>query len=650
MRCLVLAILFFLINGLQASAAPIELRPDGYEFTSKDVFTYAVEGDLPLGLVDALHLDFSRTAAARTELPTAGKPVWMRLPLASRSPTVRDWVVWFFDSPNHERVEFYLVESGTEHVLAQGASGVLVPRAQRTLKKREQGLAFSLAPGQAADLLIRIESSHGVRNDLRIRSAATFAEAEDLQLAFFGFYFGFMLFIVLSSTLFSVGARDGAFLCYAVHSAILGVNSFIWLGFWDLYVTAEPRFSAATLGRVTIVAPTLFACVFARVFLGTRLRMPFLDKLLRLGILLGALDVVVSAIPGAQEKLPWLVPLVSAGGGLLLLATGVTAVVKRVPYAVYYLASITLLIGGGVIYGLGVANVLPQNYGSINATFISHILDAVIMSAAMVQRVRSIYRSAVTSEAVSLEREKLETLLRVVSHDLMNPIAAVQGFARLGRLAATPDAAARLFERIVRSTESQQEIIESVKTMRALEDGKAVLELTRVDLGAVLAEVRSTFEPQFAAKDMVLIADEAAFARVAVMADKTTLAHSVLGNLVSNACKFSPRGGTVFLRVRHASPRGMSGRHPPRAVPGVCIEIEDHGVGMPEVVARHLFDKHAPTTRPGTDGERGTGYGMPIVKAFVDRFGGVIEVESRPRGDAAAQQGTLVRLFLLGVT
>ena len=41
---------------------------------------------------------------------------------------------------------------------------------------------------------------------------------------------------------------------------------------------------------------------------------------------------------------------------------------------------------------------------------------------------------------------------------------------------------------------------------------------------------------------------------------------------------------------------------------------------------------------------------MPIVKAFVDRFGGVIEVESRPRGDAAAQQGTLVRLFLLGVT
>ena len=74
----------------------------------------------------------------------------------------------------------------------------------------------------------------------------------------------------------------------------------------------------------------------------------------------------------------------------------------------------------------------------------------------------------------------------------------------------------------------------------------------------------------------------------------------------------------------------------------MVFEISDTGIGMDPQLVRHLFDPAHATSRPGTSGEKGTGFGMPIIKSYVERFGGTIEIESV--AEPAPGHGTRIRL------
>ncbi len=84
-------------------------------------------------------------------------------------------------------------------------------------------------------------------------------------------------------------------------------------------------------------------------------------------------------------------------------------------------------------------------------------------------------------------------------------------------------------------------------------------------------------------------------------------------NVFSNAIKFSkPKGKITFAIYEHEDQ--------------IHFKVQDYGIGMPEEIKKNLFEIDKPTSRPGTDGEHGTGYGMPILKYFVELFNGEIEV------------------------
>ena len=110
----------------------------------------------------------------------------------------------------------------------------------------------------------------------------------------------------------------------------------------------------------------------------------------------------------------------------------------------------------------------------------------------------------------------------------------------------------------------------------------------------------------------------------------------VMINLLGNAVKFSPSASTVRITatqaVDHESP--------------VELSIIDSGIGMPPDILEHLFEPGKNTTRPGTDDESGTGFGMPLVRRFVQAYGGSIEVLSRDRDLHPGESGTEVRLQL----
>jgi signal transduction histidine kinase len=100
---------------------------------------------------------------------------------------------------------------------------------------------------------------------------------------------------------------------------------------------------------------------------------------------------------------------------------------------------------------------------------------------------------------------------------------------------------------------------------------------------------------------------------------------------VSNAIKFSLEGGKIRIETR-ASERGLD------------VLISDDGVGMATALSEKLFEDRFSTTRPGTDGEGGTGFGMPIARAYMTLYGGSISVEPRPIQENTENHGTNITL------
>ena len=114
-------------------------------------------------------------------------------------------------------------------------------------------------------------------------------------------------------------------------------------------------------------------------------------------------------------------------------------------------------------------------------------------------------------------------------------------------------------------------------------------------------------------KEINMVVDYGGTENTKVMTDTSWVKNQIFANIVSNAIKFSPHGGEINISFR---------------LEGDCmkIRIRDYGSGIPKEVKANIFSPNKATTKLGTSGEKGTGLGMPIVKEYVDRLDGKIEI------------------------
>jgi signal transduction histidine kinase len=120
-----------------------------------------------------------------------------------------------------------------------------------------------------------------------------------------------------------------------------------------------------------------------------------------------------------------------------------------------------------------------------------------------------------------------------------------------------------------------------------------------------------------------------------VLVDETSFKSQVLGNIFSNAMRFSDPESTIYIDSYPVAPDL------------IAIEIRDEGIGIPMTLKDHLFDLNKKTTRPGTQGDTGTGLGLHIVRAFIEAYAGEITVMSQERA-TETPSGTTVKLILQG--
>jgi signal transduction histidine kinase len=199
-----------------------------------------------------------------------------------------------------------------------------------------------------------------------------------------------------------------------------------------------------------------------------------------------------------------------------------------------------------------------------------------------------------------------------VSHELRTPLTALEGNLR----AALDHVYDLDEEQIANLYEQTRHLIRLVNDLRELSLAEAAqlpLDLRAVDLTPLVEETAAIFELLADEKDIRLALDLAP-ALPPVQADRVRI-RQVLHNLLANALRHTPGGGTITIRTQPAAD-------------GVALAVTDSGEGIDAASLPHVFDRFYRTDPSRSRETGGSGLGLAIVKAVVEAHGGIVEAAS----------------------
>ncbi len=205
----------------------------------------------------------------------------------------------------------------------------------------------------------------------------------------------------------------------------------------------------------------------------------------------------------------------------------------------------------------------------------------------------------------------------LIAHDLRNPFQVVLGYSELllDDIETTDTETLReSITQIQYSAKSLLELLESLLEWALLHTGKMEPAPVSLYISEVITHIVELFTPVADQKNIKL--NSQIEHKMPAYADRDML-KTIIRNLVSNALKFTPRGGSVSLKAYKADE-------------SYFIEVKDTGIGMSQKQIEQLLLLDKSTTQPGTDNERGSGLGLLICKEMIDLHHGEISINSEP--------------------
>jgi PAS domain S-box-containing protein len=208
-----------------------------------------------------------------------------------------------------------------------------------------------------------------------------------------------------------------------------------------------------------------------------------------------------------------------------------------------------------------------------------------------------------------------DEFVSLVSHELRTPLTSIRGYLELvldGAAGSLTEEQDRFLRVVERNADRLLGLVGDLLFVAQVDAGRLPVEFDDLDLALVAAECVDGVRPAAEAKGLELIVDAPP---LAARGDRGRL-DQLLGNLVSNAVKFTPGGGRVTVRVSAQDESAL-------------IEVSDNGIGVPEAELDELFTRFFRSSTATESAIPGTGLGLVIAKAIAEAHGGQIAVESR---------------------
>ncbi len=554
--------------------------------------------------------------------------IWVRLDLIAR--TRGPWILEV-EEPLLHSVEFFGPVGGE---MRRRAAGRLLPIAEREFLHRK--LLFSLELGPVPQTYyVRIVSRDNVLVPLRLWPREQFFLEELTEQIVVGLLYGIVFGLVLYNLFLFLSLRDLNYLYYIVYVLGFALLRSSVDGSAFRYLPDLPPWLDWRLPLLGGLTAGLGLLLFTHRFLelptlGRAWRYPYFALLFAV-LALFAISASELLLPVASRY----ANLVSALSVLYVLVCAIFRTVTGFRPARYFvLGWLTLIAGvfGGSMVNLGV---LPPNALTENLMAFGFVAELLFFSFALADRIRLLRAEKEAADARAFEAqqrlsEELETLVRertrdltatlaakdrflsTIAHDLRGPIGtlatmleegveegAVVEVSILASLRRTARNSFRLLEDLLRWAQSQR--------------GDIVFAPERVGLAGLVAQSVRLLESTAQAKGVDVVVQVPPDLSVFADRDMVSL---IVRNLIANAIKFTPRGGHVQVEC---APEGDF----------VRVLVIDDGVGMDGAQLDALFRVDSKSlSRPGTDGERGSGLGLILCREFAVRNGDTIGATS----------------------
>lgn len=212
-----------------------------------------------------------------------------------------------------------------------------------------------------------------------------------------------------------------------------------------------------------------------------------------------------------------------------------------------------------------------------------------------------------------------DDFIAAVSHDLRTPLASMSGWANMLRTRRLDEATStRALEAIERGAEMQRRLIDGLLDASRIATGQVRIEMQPVDLTATIRSAIEVVRPKAESEgiEMEVTLDEEASS---IVGDAARL-QRVMWNLLTNAVKFTPRGGHISVRLEAADECAI-------------ISVSDTGEGIAADFLPHVFERFR--QEEGKRKSSGFGLGLSIVRDFIEQHGGAIEARSEGKGCGA---------------
>ena len=240
-------------------------------------------------------------------------------------------------------------------------------------------------------------------------------------------------------------------------------------------------------------------------------------------------------------------------------------------------------------------------------------------------------QNLVREKHAEAEREKIHAVesslaksqfLFNMSHDIRTPMNAIIGYTNLARKGEASAEVRGYLDKIENSSQHLLALINDILEMSRIESGKIKLEFVPADLCMVFEGMKDLFSEQMKEKNIDFNVHTSQIEDRYIWCDRKNL-NRVLLNLLSNAYKFTPEGGSVTASIWESgtSDNGYGTYE---------IRVQDTGIGMSKEFAERMFNAFERERTSTVSGIEGTGLGLSITKSIVDLMGGSIEVMTAP--------------------
>jgi signal transduction histidine kinase/ActR/RegA family two-component response regulator len=329
-------------------------------------------------------------------------------------------------------------------------------------------------------------------------------------------------------------------------------------------------------------------------------------------------DSAAAPAEGVREPLPFIHIMLAAAGLFVLVVVAGWRLARLLTADVHGLQAFARTM---LVSGLGTER--APDGGSAEASGLAQAINAMLdrlneQHATLLAEREKLTR--LTDALQSADRKKDE-YLAMLGHELRNPMAPISAGAQLLRLVPGSDPrVVRTSEMIARQVKQMTRIVDDLLDVSRVTRGLVTLERAPLDLREVINAAVEQARPLVDARRQALTLRLPA-EPIGVHGDQARLIQ-VLGNLLSNAVRYTPERGAIIVAAWAEEDRAVAA-------------VQDNGVGIPPALMPELFDLFTQGSRSVDRSQGGLGLGLALVKHLVELHGGVVEAASEGPGRGA---------------